>query len=68
MTAPVKLLTAAQVADILSVPRLRIYELIRTRQLSAIRIGRSVRVAPGVLERWIQASGTAGANGKRDEA
>jgi len=54
-----RLLKAHEVAERLGVSRHRVYELIRTRKLPAVYLGRSVRVDAEVLEEWIRRGGTA---------
>ena len=41
------LLTVWEAADVLSVSRSRVYELIYAEQLNSVKIGRSRRVSPG---------------------
>jgi len=48
------LLRAEEVANILGLGRSKVYELIMTRQLPVVRIGRLVRVPRPALERWIE--------------
>ena len=48
------LLRADEVANILGLGRSKVYELIMTRQLPVVRIGRLVRVPRPALERWIE--------------
>jgi excisionase family DNA binding protein len=57
-----KLVTADAVADMFDVPRHRVYELGRARQLPVVRIGRSMRFDPDAIAAWIASGGTA-ANG-----
>lgn len=47
------LLTVTEVATRLHLSRSAAYNLIANHALPAVRIGRSVRVRPGTLERWI---------------
>jgi excisionase family DNA binding protein len=49
------LLTAEQVAGLLSIPRSTVYEYARRRHdpLPAIRVGRHVRFHRAALERWL---------------
>ena len=51
-----KLLKAEQVAEILNISKAFVYQLIETGELPSIRLGRSVRVHPNVLEEMIQKS------------
>jgi len=48
-----KLLTPMEVAEMLSIGRTKIYELLASGVIPSIRIGRSVRVSTRVLEAWI---------------
>ncbi len=50
----VKLLKADEVASILDVSKSFVYQLIRTGQLRAVRIGTAVRVRPEDLEAFVQ--------------
>jgi len=50
------LLTPEQVADILQVHILTIYSYIRQGKLDAIRLGRSYRIIPQDLTRFIEAN------------
>ena len=54
-----KLLRISEVAALLAVRRERVYELIRQGTLPAVRIGRQVRVAEGVLGDWVASGGRA---------
>ena len=47
------LLTIAQVADQLSVPKSYAYELVRQQKLPAVRLGKYVRVAQETLAKYI---------------
>lgn len=60
MSAPLQ--DAAWLAERLGIPRLRAYELLRTdpKGLGVVRIGRSVKCRPEVVEQWIEAGGTNG--------
>lgn len=48
-------LTAPQVAARLQLSRALVYALIQRGELPAVHIGRSVRVLPDDLDRWLQA-------------
>jgi excisionase family DNA binding protein len=48
------LLTVAQVAQMLSLGRTKVYELIATKQLPVVRFGRAVRVSSSSLQRWVE--------------
>lgn len=52
------LLTPKQVAEILQIHTLTIYNYIRQGKLDAIRLGRSYRVTPQDLARFIEAHRT----------
>lgn len=54
MNGHTKLLTVPEVAKILRVSRSAAYSLVRVRELPAVRIGRSLRVRPETLERFIR--------------
>ena len=58
MDAEIQLLKAEDVAEILSLPRLRVYELARQGQLPCVRIGeRQIRFARTALREWIEGGG-----------
>ena len=50
------LLTGDEIAKILHVSRAYAYQLMRLKQIPTIKIGRSVRVRPEDLERFIAAN------------
>jgi excisionase family DNA binding protein len=52
-----KLLTVDEVAQILRVPKLNVYRLVREGRLPAVRIGRFVRVPENELRAWIARGG-----------
>ena len=52
------LLTPKQVAEILQIHTLTIYNYIRQGKLDAIRLGRSYRITPGDLAHFIEAHRT----------
>ena len=54
-----RLLTAAEVAEILAVTPARVYELVRRGMLPHVRVGRQVRIDPAALDAWIAAGGQA---------
>ncbi len=61
------LLTGEEIAEILHVSRAYAYQLMRQKQITTVKIGRSVRVRPEDLEQFIamnlaQNSLTAGRN------
>jgi excisionase family DNA binding protein len=47
------LLTVSEAAEVISLGRTKTWQLIRTRELPAIRIGRRVLVPQQALQRWI---------------
>lgn len=49
-----ELLRAEEVAGVLAVARSTVFELLRTGELPAVRIGRAVRVPRKALDRWIE--------------
>jgi excisionase family DNA binding protein len=49
-----QLLTAAEVADELRVSTMTVYRLIRSGELSAVRVGRNYRVRRPDLEAYLQ--------------
>jgi excisionase family DNA binding protein len=53
----VKCLLPSEVAEILRVSRARVYELIRTGRLPAIRLGRQVRICEDKLNNLLNAGG-----------
>ena len=53
---PQKLLTGDEVAEILQVSRSYAYQLIREKQIKAVRLGRAVRVRPEDLTLFINNS------------
>lgn len=64
-----KLLTAADVANRLDVPKSTVYEAVRQNRIGGIvRLGRIVRFDPEKLEAWIEAGGQALPGGWRQEA
>ncbi len=48
------LLNVTQVAKTLSLSRTKVYALIATEGLPVVRFGRSVRVSPASLQRWLE--------------
>lgn len=50
---PVELLTAREVASRLNVSEVTVRRLIRLRYLGVVRIGRSVRITPDELKRYM---------------
>lgn len=53
-----RLLTVAEAADLLALPKARVYELIREQRFPAIRIGvRQLRINPKAVEAFISSGG-----------
>ena len=48
-----RLLTAAEVSQILRVPRSTVYELARTRRIPFLKVGRRTLFEPELLSEWI---------------
>lgn len=48
------LMRVAEVAEALSISRSAVYELIRSGEIPAVKIGRSTRVSLEALKRWIR--------------
>jgi excisionase family DNA binding protein len=48
------LLNADEAAQLLHVPRSTLYELVRSRHLPHVRVGRSLRFAREDLARWVR--------------
>ena len=60
-TAPCRLLSAAQVAERLSLPKARVYALAREGQIGGVvKIGSQVRFEPQALDAWIRGGGASG--------
>jgi excisionase family DNA binding protein len=53
-----KLLTVDEVADLLRIPKARVYELVRQRKLRVVYIGRSVRIPEEALDELVEKGGT----------
>jgi excisionase family DNA binding protein len=53
-SVPKLLLTAADVAKMLSIGQTKVAELIAARSLPTVRIGRSVRISAVSLQKWIE--------------
>jgi len=51
-----RLLCGGEVAQILNISKAFAYRLMASRQISTVKIGRSVRVRPEDLERFIETS------------
>lgn len=59
MQGELQLLKAEDVAELLSLPRLRVYELARQGKLPCVRIGeRQIRFARSALQTWIEHGGS----------
>ncbi|MDP9112073.1 MAG: helix-turn-helix domain-containing protein [Acidobacteriota bacterium] len=54
---PSKLLTIAEVAEVLRIPKPRVYELVRTGVIPGVRILRQVRVHPDSLSEFLSRGG-----------
>jgi len=52
-----KMLLASEVAEILRIPKARVYELVRQRKLGVVRIGRLVRIPEEALEEIVEKGG-----------
>lgn len=52
LTTP-RLLTAAEVSELLRVPRSTVYELTRTRRIPFLKVGRRTLFDPQLLREWI---------------
>jgi excisionase family DNA binding protein len=57
-----RLLTAAEVADILQVSVARVYELARQRVIPCVRLVRQVRFDEQAMREWIAQGGSAQSN------
>jgi len=53
MVTPMRLLTPAQVARRLTVKRSTILRLIRSRRLTAVKVGRLIRIEPQAVDEYI---------------
>jgi excisionase family DNA binding protein len=49
-----RLLTAAEVSQILRVPRSTVYELARSRRIPFLKVGRRTLFEPETLRQWIK--------------
>ena len=47
-------LKVPEVAEMLRIARSRAYELVADEKIPSVRIGRSIRVSRGELERWLE--------------
>jgi len=54
MTTERLLLRPAEAANLLSVGRTKIYQLLADEELPSVRLGGSIRVPLGALERWVE--------------
>ncbi len=48
------LLRIPEVAETLGIGRTKIYELIATGELPAVRFGRAVRISVSTLQKWVE--------------
>lgn len=48
-----RLMTAAEVSEVLRVPRSTVYELARTRRIPFLKVGRRTLFDPELLSEWI---------------
>ena len=48
-----RLLTAAEVSEILRVPRSTVYELARSRRIPFLKVGRRTMFEPQLITEWI---------------
>jgi len=55
-----RLLTVAEVANVIRVSRMTVYRLIRRGQLKAIRVGRNYRVREDDLNQYLEAQAVTG--------
>lgn len=51
-----KLLTVAEVAEILRVSKMTVYRLVHSAELPAVRVGRSFRVPEAVVDQYLRAA------------
>jgi len=63
-----KCLKVEEVADVLQVPKARVYELCRRGLLPHIRLGRQIRIPMVVLDKFIEDGGKALPGGWKWEA
>lgn len=69
MGVELQLLKADDVAELLSLPRLRVYELARQGKLPCVRIGeRQIRFARAALQIWIERGGSVSQEDKIQDA
>lgn len=52
-----RFLTADQVAQMLNIPKFRVYELCRKNLIPHVRLGRQVRFMESSLREWAEAGG-----------
>jgi len=48
------LYTVAEVMELTSCGRTKIYELLQTRAIDSVRVGRSIRIPAKALEQWVE--------------
>lgn len=56
-----RLMTVAEVAEVLRVSTMTVYRLIQRDELAAIRVGRSFRIRPGALDDYLSTGGSSDA-------
>lgn len=49
------LLTVTEAADLVGLGRSKLYQLVQHGEIPVVRIGRAVRIQPGVLRSWVTA-------------
>lgn len=54
-----KMMTADEVAEVLSISKARVYDLTRQKLIPSVRLGREVRFSPDALRAWIDQGGQA---------
>ncbi|QSO50851.1 helix-turn-helix domain-containing protein [Alicyclobacillus curvatus] len=51
-----QLYTPLEVAEILKVHRMTVYQMVREKQLSCVRIGSAIRIPQSAIDEFIEAS------------
>lgn len=62
-----KLLTAAEIGEVLRLKPARIYELVRSGTLPCVHLGRQIRFDPIRIQEWIDSGGQALSAGWRHD-